>query len=112
MLKPLPLPVSKAGPIIAYLNDLNTVSPEMAQRAKEARSAVRRCLATPDGAILLDLLEKSTTQFFLPPGSDPSACDAINAQRFIALDLRRLMSDEVELAREDHAGTRGRGRLR
>jgi len=106
----LPNRLSESGPVVEYLNDIGQHSPELAHRAKQAVQAVRRCLNTEDGAILLDLLEKSTTLFFLHPRSNERACDNLNAQRFIALDLRRIASNEVELEQNDHKGARGRGR--
>lgn len=92
----LPRRVSKPGPILEYLNGLLAAGPQTEKRAKEAIAAVRAVLSTKDGAILLDLLEKSTTDFFLDPLASERACDALNAQRFIALDLRRIVSDELE----------------
>ena len=91
---PLPQRLSKAGPVAEYLNWLAALGPEMQARAQDARGAVARVLATEDGAILMDLLDKSTAHFFLPPDADPRACDALNAQRFIALDLRRIASND------------------
>ncbi len=86
--------VSSAGPVLTYLNELAAISPEHQTMAKKARDAVRRVFMTDDGAILMDLLEKSTELFFLPPSADPRALDALNAQRFIPLDLKRIASDD------------------
>lgn len=103
----LPRRLNKPGPLIDYLMDLYATGDPTAQRAaKDAIKAVKVVAATPDGAILLDLLEKATTDFFLAPSSDPSACDALNAQRFIALDLRRIVSDEIERVLEKHDAQR------
>jgi hypothetical protein len=91
----LPLCLPDDGPVVNYLTGL-LESPDEGHKAaaRAAMSAVKRVLATPDGAILMELLEKSTTQFFFSPFADPRACDALNAQRFIALDLRRIESDD------------------
>jgi hypothetical protein len=91
----LPLRLSEAGPVVEYLNNL-AESPDPANKAaaRKAVVAVKRVMATEDGAMLLELLQKATTQFFISPFADPRACDALNAQRFIALDLRRIASDD------------------
>jgi hypothetical protein len=81
---------------VDYLNYLQSISPEMSARVKDVRHAVRNVLSTHDGAILLDLLEKSTVHFTLHPETEPRALDALNAQRMIALDFRRIASDDVE----------------
>ncbi|MBT9385477.1 hypothetical protein KM176_16505 [Pseudooceanicola sp. CBS1P-1] len=93
----LPTMFAKSGPILQYLRPfLQHEDPEIRTRARAALRTVQRLLNTDDGAILMDLLEKSTTLFILDPLADPRALDAINAQRFIALDLRRIMSDETD----------------
>lgn len=87
---------SNTGPVWSYLQKLlDAPDAEMGDAARSALNAVRNALSTPDGAILLELLEKSTTDYFLAPSSDERALSAINAQRFIALDLRRIMSNET-----------------
>ena len=117
---PLPQRRSKHGPVVDYLLSLIQTGTahrdpakgrEMTAAAKEAIHAAKTALSTPEGAILLELLEKSTQEFFLPPESDPRALDALNAQRFIALDLRRIERDEFDdiLAEETHVGRGGRG---
>ena len=91
----LPLRLSEAGPVTDYLNNLaESPDPGNKAAAREAVAAVRRVLSTPDGLMLLELLQKSTTEFFISPFADPRACDALNAQRFIALDLMRIASDD------------------
>lgn len=115
----LPRRLSKPGPVIDYLMHLYAASPETQKQAKAAIRAVKNVLATPDGAILLSLLEQSTVDYFLDPRSEPGACDALNAQRFIALDFRRIQSDEIERVLEGHdaqragnGGIAGRGARR
>jgi hypothetical protein len=98
-MKALPRRFSNTGPITDYLNSL--ADARQHDIVEGAIAAVRSCLSTPDGAILLDLLSKSTEEFFLSPLADARALDALNAQRFIALDLRRIMSDEYEAHKLD-----------
>jgi hypothetical protein len=91
----LPLRPPEKGPVSEYLHFLDSsLQPHEKAAAREARASVRRLMLTPDGLMLMDLLEKSTTQFFKSPLADPRACDALNAQRFIALDLMRIASDD------------------
>ena len=89
----LPLRLSEPGPLLSYMQWLRGVDPKMADKTI---AAIRAVMETPDGAILLDLLEKSTKDFLHPVLADPRALEARNAQSFIALDLRRIMSDETE----------------
>ncbi|WP_111732201.1 hypothetical protein [Roseovarius amoyensis] len=114
----LPRRLSKPGPVIDYILHLyqaDRISPGkgLKEKADQAVAAVQAVAATEHGAMLLELLEKSTQEFFLPPDADACALDALNSQRFIALDLRRIASDEIrtELDRhsEGHSGAR-RGR--
>ena len=90
---PLPLRLSEPGPILQYMSFLRSFD---AKTADKVRAAVRSVLSTPDGAILLDLLEKATLKGHVPITADPRALEAINAQSFIPLDLRRILSDETE----------------
>jgi hypothetical protein len=62
----------------------------------KAIAAIRAMLSTPDGAIFLEMLENSTVNWRVPILADDRALAARNAQSFIALDLRRIMSDETE----------------
>lgn len=91
--RPLPQRNPNEGPLVRYLNDLAASGDEGEALALHAVNAVKRIMQTDDGAILLDLLVKSTELFFLPPTADPRACDALNAQRFVSLDLKRIASD-------------------
>lgn len=93
MTKELPRRVSPPGPLLEYLIALRRTHRGSVERVVDA---VRACMTSEDGRILLDLLEKSTVLHALPIDCEPRACDARNAQSFIALDLRRIMSDEVE----------------
>lgn len=106
----LPLRLDRAGPVVEYLNEMHDKEPELAAQAKEARAAVRRVISTPDGAILLDLLEKATVLFSIHPSADPRACDALTAQRLIAVDLRRIASNDPDV--EPQAGAQPRNRKR
>lgn len=110
-MKALPRRLNGTGPVIEYLNELYQAGDT--DTVEKVHAAVRACLSTPDGAILLDLLVKSTEEYFLPPIADPRALDTLNAQRFIALDLRRIVSNEYDLhkmARQADEGARGRRR--
>lgn len=62
----------------------------------KAIAAIRAMLSTPDGAIFLEMLENATVNWRVPILADDRALAARNAQSFIALDLRRIMSDETE----------------
>lgn len=108
----LPLRLDRAGPVVEYLKYLGENDPRLASQAKEARAAVRRVISTPDGAILLDLLEKSTVLFSIHPSEDPRACDALTAQRLIAVDLRRIASNDPDVEPQAGAQPRRRNRSR
>jgi hypothetical protein len=125
-MKQLPLRVSKPGPILEYLEHLRAQAADvkragddhghlqLSEAVARAETAVRTLFATEDGRVVLDLLEKATTWSVLDPLSDVRALEARNAQRFIALDLRRIASDErTELEKQVSLGARGRnGRRR
>lgn len=105
----LPRRLSKPGPVLDYLFHLRRMNPALAD---EVVAKIRVALSG-EGAIVLDLLEKSTLLSVVPTDAEPRALDAINAQSFIALDLRRIVSDELdELSqRQDGASARnGNGR--
>lgn len=102
----MPLPTinpSEPGPLIQYLVAL-AENPATRHHAIEARDAIRDVLGTPKGAILLDLLRKSTFERLVPTNENSSALVARNAQSFIAHDLRRIMSDELDALFEGHSG--------
>lgn len=93
----LPQRLSNPGPILQYLEWLqNQRDPILRQKAKDAIGAARQALSTPEGAILLELIEKATLNTHLPPNADQRALEALNSQRFIPLDLWRILSDENE----------------
>jgi hypothetical protein len=81
-------------------------------KVTEVVAAVRNALSTSDGAILLDLLEKSTLLSVLPILSDDRALSARNAQALICSDLRRIMSDEHEQLLLAKGGASGPGQSR
>lgn len=89
----LPRLLNEPGPVLTYLSKLKQIDPA---RADATIGAVRALLSQPDGAILLDLLEKSTTLLVTPILADDRALFARNAQAILASDLRRITSDEHE----------------
>lgn len=107
----LPRRLSKPGPIIEYIAELQRAG--MKKQADFAIGAIRSAFRAPDGAKVLDLLEKATLERSIDPSADPRALDANNAQSFIALDLRRILSDEFDAKTEPsppRVGTTGRRR--
>jgi hypothetical protein len=84
-LKPL---LPEPGPILGYLSRL-----PIGQR-EQTMAAVASVLNAPDGAILLDLLEKALLLRTPPLLTDVRALDLLNAQRFIFHDLKRIASEE------------------
>ena len=96
----LPQLVNDPGPILTYLQKLALHDSDAADKA---RLMVRAMLATPEGAMFLDLLEKSTQLSQTPVLADPRALEARNAQGFIASDLKRIASDEHERLAERNA---------
>jgi hypothetical protein len=80
--------------------------------AKEAIRAIKAVASTEAGAIMLDLLKKSTLEFALPPSTDARALEAHNAQAFIFLDLARIATNELDeildLDLSKPSGRRGR----
>lgn len=93
-MRPLPRRLDPAGPIVSYLEFVAKLSPDMGLLATEVRDALVRVFNTPDGQILMDLLDKATVEYAMHPLSDARACEALNAQRQIALDLRRIVSND------------------
>ncbi len=115
----LPRRLSKPGPVIEYLTDLRRIAdqpnkprPELKRTADEIELAVKTVLSTPQGVILLDLLDKAILERSIPVDEDPRALDAINAQSFIALDLRRIASNESDALENASTTTSSRGRGR
>ncbi|PZQ99202.1 MAG: hypothetical protein DI533_00395 [Cereibacter sphaeroides] len=104
---PLPLLLSEKGPLLTYLQGLWPSNPALVEKI---HATIRTLLETPDGAMLLDLLEKSTSLSLTPILADTRALEARNAQGFIALDLRRIMSDEIDklVQQRTDAGSPGR----
>ena len=98
---------SDPGPILKYLKTLLS-NPATRKHAIEARNAVRAILSSKEGAILLDLLNKSTFEQIVSAEESSSALVARNAQAFIAHDLRRIMSNELDALFEGHTGNEPR----
>jgi hypothetical protein len=110
----LPRRRSEPGPLLDYIQALQK-TPDGAKIVKALILDLRTALDTPQGKRLLDLLEVSTLCRNLPVTSDVRALEANNAQSFIALDLRRIVSDEFDglLAdKETSVGRTRRGRKR
>ena len=106
----LPRRLSNPGPVIEYVAELQRAG--LKKEAGQAVEAIRSCLQTPDGAILLELLDKAILERSIPISDDPRALDANNAQSFIALDLRRVLSDEFDEKTEQIQPRVGTGRRR
>ncbi len=104
----LPRLYSEPGPLLTYLSRIRPID---AAKADDVIAQVRIALATPEGAMLLMLLEEATTLLQVPVLADPRALEARNAQSFIAADLRRIMSDETEKLLERNLAA-GAGRRR
>lgn len=94
----LPRRLSSPGPIIEYIAELQRAG--MKKKADFAIGTIRSALSSPDGAKLLELLDKAILERSVDIASDPRALDANNAQSFIALDLRRILSDEFDAKTE------------
>lgn len=113
---PLPNRRRDKGPVIDYLAWLTeqakaTRDEKILGHVRSAILAIQRIAETEDGAILLDLLKKSTLEFALPPSTDARALEAHNAQAFIFLDLARIASHELDgLYSIDLSEPRGRRR--
>ena len=104
---PLPRPLNEPGPLLTYLSKLRNSG--HADQADKAQDAVRAVMASQVGAILLELLEVSTSLSLTGILQDERALAARNSQSFIASDLRRIMTDETEQLLERQANM-GRGR--
>ena len=103
--RPLPRLLNEPGPLLSYMSRLSGKNSDL---VTEITAAIRSVMATHDGALLLDLLEKATMISALPILSDERALSARNAQALIASDLRRIMSNEHEqllLAKGSAAGS-------
>jgi len=102
----LPLLLPEPGPLLTYLAKVYAIDKE---KHRDVMEAVRAALSTPEGAILMELLQKSIELSPIPISDDGRALSARNAQAFIAHDLRRILSNETEqlLTRQaDLAGQR------
>ncbi len=105
----LPRRLSKPGPLIEYISELQRAG--LKRQADHAIFAVKSALGSKNGAIVLELLEKAILERSIDISADPRALDANNAQSFIALDLRRILSDEFDANTEPsppRVGTTGR----
>lgn len=104
----LPRRRNKPGPLLAYISEYHAADPA---KAKILVQSIRIAMGTNEGAILLDLIEKSTMLCASDPEENKRALGAKNAQSFIAHDLRRIMSNELDALLEDEKSPRvGPGR--
>ena len=94
----LPRRLSKPGPIIEYIAELQRNN--LKRQADFAVGIIRSTFGGPDGSKVLMLLEKAILERSIDISADPRALDANNAQSFIALDLRRILSDEFDAKTE------------
>lgn len=97
----LPIPLSEPGPLLNYIMRARPMNPK---QIDGAIAAIRAMLSTQEGAIFLEMLENSTLNWRVPVLADDRALAARNAQSFIALDLRRILSDETEQLLERQKG--------
>jgi len=108
----LPLLLSEPGPLLVYFTKLRMTGPSGQKAADETEAAVRDMLQTKEGAIFMDLLEKSVSLSQLPLMADERALVGRNAQTFIVSDLRRIANNEMDqlLAKRaaQHSRTGGR----
>ena len=105
----LPRPRSKPGPLIEYISELKQAG--LKKQADFVVGAIRSTFKSPDGITVLKLFEKSILEKSIDISADPRALDANNAQSFIALDLRRILSNEFDATIEPtstNTGTRRR----
>jgi hypothetical protein len=89
----LPRRLSEPGPILEYLNRLRGTNPALVMRVEQD---LKTMLQTDEGRMFLDLLDKAVLLSALPTVADDRALTARNAQGLLALDLRRILSDESE----------------
>lgn len=97
----LPIPLSEPGPLLTYIMRARGMDPK---KIDGAIAAIRTMLSTSEGAIFLEMLENATLNWRVPVLADDRALAAKNAQSFIALDLRRILSDETEQLLERQKG--------
>jgi hypothetical protein len=94
---------AETGPLIQYLKTL-ALSDGYKTEAREAVEAIKEMLATPQGKILLDLMQKAVIERLVPTTENSSALACRNAQAFIAHDLRRIMNNELDALFEQQEG--------
>lgn len=102
---------AEKGPLIRYLETL-AASERYRIDGLEAVNAIKVIFATPEGKTLLELMQKSIVDQVVPTSENTSALAARNAQAFIAHDLRRIVSNELDALFERHEGDEPRGRKR
>jgi hypothetical protein len=105
----LPRRLSEPGPILEYLNRLRAKQPDLVMRIEMDLKAM---LQTDEGRMFLELLDKSVLLSALPAVTDERALVARNAQGLLALDLRRILSDESEQVYGTETGSSPAGRGR
>ncbi|MGL6210513.1 MAG: hypothetical protein ACRC14_11865 [Paracoccaceae bacterium] len=89
----LPLRLPEPGPLLKYVQWLISIDKN---KGRDTARALHALLNSPNGAILLDLLQKSIEMSPIPISENVSALGARNAQAFIVADLRRLATDETD----------------
>lgn len=90
------------GPILDYL--ANVAQNERA----DILARVQAVLETPDGAILMELLENAVTLRQTNLGLDPRASEYAMAQRFIVSDLQLIVRTERGYLQPHATGRRER----
>lgn len=103
----LPRRLSEPGPLLEYLGRLRSTGQD--HTALKVEDAIRAMLRTDEGAIFLDLLDKAVLLSAFPAVADERALVARNAQGLLALDLRRILSDESEQVYGTENGPSPRG---
>lgn len=103
----LPLPPSKNGPLLEYLNVLGEIDADIARHVSRE---IRDALKTAGGVKLMELLEIVLMRNPLPIDGNACALAARNAQGFILADLRRIASNELDVRLDEQNRKGGAGR--
>jgi hypothetical protein len=78
----------RKGPVLDYLDNLSD------DERADVVHRVRRLLTEGDGAILLELLEKSVDDRLVPLDADPRASEYAMVWRFLVSDLKLIARTE------------------